>query len=40
MQYREFGKINYHPSLLGFGCMRLPVVNGENKNIDERKQLK
>jgi hypothetical protein len=28
MQYRKFGPINWQVSALGFGCARLPTVNG------------
>lgn len=33
MQYREFGKLDWKVSALGFGCMRLPTV-GEGKPYD------
>jgi uncharacterized protein len=39
MQYRDFGRLDFKPSALGFGAMRLPVLPGEDgrpdfKNID------
>jgi len=34
MKYRQFGDLDWKPSALGFGCMRLPTENG-NENIDE-----
>ncbi len=43
MKFRPLGKHNDQVSVLGFGCMRLPVVNGEYGKIDEeeaRKQVR
>jgi len=34
MKYRKFGKLDFNVSSLGFGAMRLPVIDG---NVDEKK---
>lgn len=40
MQERYFTKNKIFSSILGFGCMRLPVINNENVKIDESEATK
>lgn len=37
MQYRQFGKLDWKVSALGFGAMRLPILDGKSSNIDQAK---
>ncbi len=39
MLYREFGNTGEKLSILGFGSMRLPVIDGNDSNIDEAKAI-
>jgi len=40
MLYRKFGKTNEMVSILGFGCMRLPILSGGGPtDIDEEKSI-
>lgn len=37
MKYRSFTKDKLKVSQLGFGCMRFPILDGDNGKIDEKK---
>lgn len=40
MRYRKFGSLDWNVSALGFGIMRMPVIDGEYGRIDEEAGLK
>ncbi len=40
MEYRQFNKKNIKTSILGFGAMRLPVIDGDYSKIDEDEAMK
>lgn len=40
MQYRKFGKLDYSTSILGFGCMRLPLNSEDIRDINEEESIK
>ena len=37
MQYRDFGKLDFRPSALGFGAMRLPVLSAADGKPDFKR---
>jgi predicted aldo/keto reductase-like oxidoreductase len=40
MQYRRFGKLDWEVSVLGFGAMRLPLVDKETGKVDEPEAIR
>jgi len=40
MKYRKFGKQDWEVSALGFGAMRLPIIDADTKNIDQPEAIR
>lgn len=39
MNYRQFGNLDFRASILGFGCMRLPVLDNDSSKINESEAI-
>jgi hypothetical protein len=40
MKYRKFGKLDWQGSVLGFGTMRLPLLDTNQANVDEAESIR
>ena len=40
MKYRNFGRLDFKSSALGFGCMRLPILDNDSSHIDEPESIR
>ena len=40
MKYRKFGSLDWDASVLGFGAMRLPVIENDSSRVDEPEAIK
>jgi len=40
MKYRKFGRLDWEGSALGFGAMRLPLIDRDQTNVDEAESIR
>ena len=40
MQFRKFGQLDWKPSALGFGCMRLPTITPGEVEIEREEAIR